>query len=119
MKVRRTTPKTPTIFTEKPDLMEAFRKPVDQVEPPKYIRARTINIIPEASPYQRHIKGDRKSKSKSRSKKGDHDEESGEEKITMLRYDRKFEDMLPVNAKKVNQIYPDLMPRKQHRRPPF
>jgi hypothetical protein len=100
-------PKTHTIFAEKPDIADAFKKPIDQVEPSKYIKARTINIIPEASPIMHQESSSNSHKKGKKGKKDDY-----EANITMLQYDRKFADMLPVNSKKVAQVYPDLLPQK-------
>jgi len=99
-------PKPHTIFAEKPDIIDAFKKPIDQVEPPKYVKARTINIIPEESPITYEDSNSRK-----KSKKGKK-EDLEDHNVSMLQYDRKFADMLPVNKKKVGQVYPDLLARK-------
>jgi hypothetical protein len=96
-----------TIFKEKESMSDAFKKPIDMVEPPKYIQARTINILPETPLLHQNIEKTGKSKK---------DEEEGE-KVTMLQYDKKLGDMLPVNTRKLQSLYPNISYKKG--RPPF
>ena len=93
--------------TVKESISEAFKKPIDMVEPPKYIQARTINILPENPLLHQNVH------QSGSNKKG---EDEGE-KITMLQYDKKFGDMLPVNTRKLQSLYPNISYKKG--RPPF